>query len=202
MSEPAEREAVVAEARSWIGTKWRHEGDVKGIGVDCAMLLVRVFVACGLVEDFDPRPYPQHWHLHRSEERYLGWVTRWGHEVTEPGPGDIVVWRVGRTFSHAGIIGAWSAAPPGRRSVIHAYARSRLVEESDLASAASELTDPKRPRRFFSVWGNKGPGSGALPRHGRRRSDQQIGGDMPGACDRTDHLHGERPLAVHDLGGA
>jgi cell wall-associated NlpC family hydrolase len=37
-----ERAAVVAEARTWIKTPWRHMADIKGAGVDCAMLLVRV----------------------------------------------------------------------------------------------------------------------------------------------------------------
>ena len=38
------------------------------------MLLVRVFVDTGLCPPFDPRPYPVDWHLHRSEERYLGFI--------------------------------------------------------------------------------------------------------------------------------
>jgi len=51
------REKIVAEARSWIGTPYHNCADIKGVGVDCGMLLVRVFVDLGLVEPFDPRPY-------------------------------------------------------------------------------------------------------------------------------------------------
>ena len=68
------RAAVVAEARSWIGTPYHHAADVKGHGVDCAMLLVRVYCDLGLIEPFDPRPYTRDWFLHRSEERYLGFL--------------------------------------------------------------------------------------------------------------------------------
>ncbi len=74
--EAAQRAAIVREARSWIGTPYHNCADVKGRngGVDCGMLLVRVFVDTGLVAPFDPRPYPPDWHLHRSEEKYLGFV--------------------------------------------------------------------------------------------------------------------------------
>ena len=58
----ADRAAVVAAARAWIGTPYHHMADVKGVGCDCAMLLVRVFCDLGLVEPFDPRPYARDWH--------------------------------------------------------------------------------------------------------------------------------------------
>lgn len=101
---------IVAEALTWIGTPYHHCADVKGAGVDCAMILVRVFHAAGLIPAIDPRPYPTDWHLHRSEERYLGWIAQYGEQVPageEPQPGDIVIYKVGRCFSHAGIVLAW-----------------------------------------------------------------------------------------------
>jgi cell wall-associated NlpC family hydrolase len=48
-SEAAQRATVVAEARSWIRTPYHNCADVKGAGVDCGMLLVRVFVDTGLM---------------------------------------------------------------------------------------------------------------------------------------------------------
>jgi cell wall-associated NlpC family hydrolase len=86
--EARQRAAVVAEARSWIGTRYHNCADIKGAGADCGMLLVRVFVDTGLVAPFDPRPYPPDWHLHRSEEKYLGFVFDRTHEVflTDPLP--------------------------------------------------------------------------------------------------------------------
>lgn len=72
-SETDLRARIVEEARSWLGTPYHHHAMVKGAGVDCAMLLVAVYGAVGLLpEGFDPRPYPQDWHLHRDCERYLG----------------------------------------------------------------------------------------------------------------------------------
>src|SRR6202161_3252947 len=77
-SEAAQRAAVVAEARSWIGTKYHNCADIKGVGVDCGMLLARVFANVGLIPFVDPRPYPPDWHLHRDEERYLDFVRQHG----------------------------------------------------------------------------------------------------------------------------
>ena len=84
----ATRAAVVAEARSWIGTPYHLGADVKGAGVDCAMILVRVFCDLGLVAPFDPRPYSNDWHLHRGEEVYLGLLLARSREVarTESSP--------------------------------------------------------------------------------------------------------------------
>ena len=65
---------MVAEARTWIKTPWRHMAAIKGAGVDCAMLLAAVYVATGLVKPFDPRPYPMDWMLHRDDERFLGFL--------------------------------------------------------------------------------------------------------------------------------
>ena len=38
--------AIVAEARSWIGTPYRHQTSVKGIGCDCLGLVRGVWRAC------------------------------------------------------------------------------------------------------------------------------------------------------------
>jgi cell wall-associated NlpC family hydrolase len=56
-----QRARVVKEAVGWLGTPYRHQADIKGAGVDCGMLLVRVFVDTGLVAPFDPRPYENDW---------------------------------------------------------------------------------------------------------------------------------------------
>jgi cell wall-associated NlpC family hydrolase len=145
-SESAERAAVVAAARSWVGTPYHNCADVKGAGVDCGMLLVRVFVDLKLCPPFDPRPYPIDWHLHRSEERYLGFVFDRAHEVASPLPGDVMVFRIGRCYSHGGIV--TNAKPI---TIVHAYHRARRVLEDEVARDAS-LSDAKREPRFFSLW--------------------------------------------------
>lgn len=148
--ESAQRAAVVAEARSWIGTPYHTCADIKGAGVDCGMLLVRVFVDNGLCAPFDPRPYPVDWHLHRSEERYLGFVFDRGHEVRAARPGDVMVLRYGRCYSHGGIVTAISPL-----TLVHAYYPARRVVEEEVARNAV-LADAARQPRFFSLWSSHG----------------------------------------------
>jgi len=139
--ELAQRAAIVAAAREWLGTPYHHLGDVRGVGVDCAMFLVRVFVDTGLVPPFDPRPYPADWHLHRGEERYLAAVLGRAREVAAPGPGDIALYRFGRTLSHSALVVAWPR-------VIHAQARVGCLA----ADATRDAPLASRHPRFFSLW--------------------------------------------------
>ena len=53
MTEAEQRAAVAAEARKWILTPYHHGADIRGAGVDCGMLIVRVFVDLGLTPPFD-----------------------------------------------------------------------------------------------------------------------------------------------------
>jgi cell wall-associated NlpC family hydrolase len=144
--ERAQRTAVVAEARAWIGTPYHNCADIKGVGVDCGMLLVRVFVDAGLVAPFDPRPYPIDWHLHRSEERYLGFVFERGREVAAPQPGDVMVLRYGRCYSHGGVVTQTSPL-----AIVHAFHPARRVLEEEVRQN-TVLGDAARQPRFFSFW--------------------------------------------------
>ena len=110
------------------------------------MTIVRVFVDTGFCAAFDPRPYPPDWHVHRSEERYLGFVFDHCHEVQEPGPGDVVVFRYGRCYSHGGIV---TSTKP--LTLVHAFSPAGLVIEEPLAQNI-RLADPARAKRFFSFW--------------------------------------------------
>ena len=49
---------AVAEAMTWLGTPYHHQGRVKGIGIDCATLLCEVYEVVGLIDHLNPRPYP------------------------------------------------------------------------------------------------------------------------------------------------
>jgi cell wall-associated NlpC family hydrolase len=142
----AQRAAIVAAARSWIGTPYHCQGDIKGIGVDCGMLLVRVFVDTGLCEPFDPRPYADDWYLHRADERYLGFVFDRTKEVAAPLPGDVAVFRYGRCYAHGGIV---TDADP--LTIVHAFQPSGRVLEEDVAGNLM-LSAPQRKPKFFSYW--------------------------------------------------
>lgn len=130
--------AIVAEARTWLGTPYHHHARVKGAGVDCAQILFAVFAAVGLIEHVDFTEYAHDWHLHRGEEQYLSWLARYAVEVEQPQPGDVAVFRFGRTFSHGGIV-----APEG---VIHAY-----IGRGVILSRLNEEPLDGRPVKFWSV---------------------------------------------------
>lgn len=109
------RRAVIAEARTWLGTPFHDCAGVKGAGVDCAYLLIRVYAAVGIIENFDPPPYPPQWFMHRDEPRFLNTLAKYAHRVDVPEMGDVVMFKFGRHASHGGIL-------IGPNAIIHAYA--------------------------------------------------------------------------------
>ncbi|MFZ5544406.1 MAG: hydrolase [Pseudomonadota bacterium] len=107
MDEATQRAAVVAEGMTWHRTPYHHHGRIKGAGVDCAMLLAEVFHACGLVERVEPGHYPVQWHLHRDEERFIGWLQQYAQPLPAGQalqPADVALFRFGRTYSHGGLM--------------------------------------------------------------------------------------------------
>lgn len=100
----AQREQVVKEALAWVGTPYHHAGRLKGVGVDCAMFPYMVYRACGIIPETEIEAYPRDWHLHRSEEIYLKYINRFASSVIQPWPGDIALFRMGRTLSHGAIV--------------------------------------------------------------------------------------------------
>lgn len=145
--QPASRARVVEAAREWIGTPYHHMADLHGVGVDCAMLLVRVFCDLRLVAPFDPRPYTRDWMLHRDDERYLGFLVASAREVEAPQPGDVILFRIGRCYAHGGIV-----TLPNPLTILHAFAPAARVLEEPVARNA-QLGGRLGAARFFSHWG-------------------------------------------------
>lgn len=134
---PAQRDAVVAEAHTWLRTPYRNLGAIKGVGVDCAMLLVRVYQAVGIVPaDFDPRPYAPDWYLHRDEERFLAHVIPRAQRIERGERGDIALYRYGRSVSHGAIL-------VDDEHLIHANRLTGMVELCERRALAP---------RFDSFW--------------------------------------------------
>lgn len=134
------REAVVSEAKKWLGARWQHGVCLPYIATDCGQILMSIYANIGLIEKTAIDYYPRDWSLHRSEERYLAVVTRYAHEVTEPNLGDIAVWKVGRTFSHGAIVVNWP-------QIIHADIKEGVVLANVQYGRLAQ-----REVRFFSVF--------------------------------------------------
>ncbi len=136
------RAQVVAEALTWLRTPYHHRGTIKGVGVDCAQFPMRVYATCGLIEPFDTGDYPPDWHLHRSEERYLAAVSSRARQVdpSDVGPGDFVVFRLGRCYAHGAIVVDWPR-------VIHA-----VVDACVMLDEATSAQLFERRIKAFTLW--------------------------------------------------
>lgn len=154
MTEADARAKIVLEAESWIGTPYVSNAMVKGKnggGTDCAMLLIAVYGNLGLIpKEFDPRPYPPQWHVHRNEEKYIGGVLGFAKEVAAPPirapkPGDVVMFKLGRVFAHGAIIVDWPM-------VIHAIGNGVVMKEDVSKSTTGKRALARVPQRFFTLW--------------------------------------------------
>ncbi len=140
----AARQAVVAEALSWLGTPYAHRQRLKGVGVDCAQLPLAVYAAAGVIGAADVGAYASQWHLHRAEELYLRHLQALGgREIArdEASAADFALWRYGRTFSHGAIL-------TGAAQVIHAC-RGLGVVLGDLDADEDLRT---RPVKLFTLF--------------------------------------------------
>ena len=115
---------IVAEAMSWIGTPYRHQGRTKGVGCDCLGLLLGVWSAIygGLPEQ--PGTYSPDWAEAAGAERFLEAARRHCREKqpAEMTPGDLLLfrWKRGLPAKHAGIL-----MSPDR--FVHAYQGASVV---------------------------------------------------------------------------
>jgi NlpC/P60 family putative phage cell wall peptidase len=136
--EHIKRRAVINEAESWIGTPFHHAARVKGAGIDCLMLLAEVYERAGAAGHIDPPFYVPDWHLHRDAERYMEGLLRYATPIDSPEPGDIALFRFGRTFSHGAIVTEWPR-------LVHAYWSIGVVWGD-----ARLFPLDSRPVRFFT----------------------------------------------------
>jgi len=126
-----DRAAIVAEARSWLGTRYRHQQSLKGVGCDCLGLLRGVWRA---VYGEEPEPVPAYssdWAEASGEETLLAAAQRHLVEVPEPFlalPGDVLLfrWKPHLPAKHCAILVA-------DRRIVHAYDAAGRVAESNVA---------------------------------------------------------------------
>ena len=100
------REALLAEARTWVGTPYHGHAALKGVGCDCIGLVIGVLKNVGLLSaTYSPGSYSGEWHLHHNEERLVGEVEAFGcvaKPLAERQPGDLLLFQFGRVCAHSG----------------------------------------------------------------------------------------------------
>lgn len=134
---PALATTIVFTARTWLGTRFQHQGRVRRTavhsgGCDCLGLLIGVARELklrsrqgGLLADLDCTDYG-----HQPDTAAL--VKMLGEhlcEVPDISPGSIILMEVDGAARHLGIAAEY---PGGELSVIHAYAPARKVVEHRL----------------------------------------------------------------------
>lgn len=105
---------IVAEARSWIGTKHEHLGRHKGVAVDCAGLVIEVARAVGIampdtVDDYARTPDGQ---LLPLCAQYLEPIPR-----ADARPGDVIAMRFANEPSHLALLTPYK----GALAILHSY---------------------------------------------------------------------------------
>jgi len=107
---PITRQHIAAEARSWIGTPYRHQASLKGVGCDCLGLVRGVWRAVIGDEPERAPPYAPDWAEAASGEpladaaaRHLAAIDRAAFRE-----GDVLLfrWRANLPAKHAAIVTA------------------------------------------------------------------------------------------------
>jgi len=121
----AQRQQIVTEAATWIGTPYRAHSCCKGPrgGTDCGQLAGGVFKNCGLLpEDLAlPTDYSVNVSQHQESTEFVETVATYMDEIEESvvRPGDIVVYQLRNSlaYCHAAIVIEWP------RCLIHCIGR-------------------------------------------------------------------------------
>jgi NlpC/P60 family putative phage cell wall peptidase len=112
------RAAIVAEARRWLGTPYRHQASVMGAGADCLGLVRGVWRGVVGEEPEKPPAYTPDWAEALGEETLLFAAQRHCREIAAGAAcaGDILLFRMalGAPAKHAAIVS-------GEDRIIHAY---------------------------------------------------------------------------------
>ena len=119
------REDLVAEARSWIGTPYRHQACTKGAGADCLGLVRGIWRALHGEEPEKPAAYSPNWAEECGEETLRDAARRHLIEIDKAvvEAGDIVLIRIKERApaKHAAVMS-------GPATIIHAYDRHAVAE--------------------------------------------------------------------------
>ncbi|MEO1639733.1 MAG: NlpC/P60 family protein [Pseudomonadota bacterium] len=119
--------AIVAEARAWLGTPYAHQASTKGVGCDCLGLIRGIWRAQYGAEPCPIPAYTPDWSEPQGDEALLNAAQTYLHPATDTeAPGDVLLFRMARgaVAKHLGILSLSGNTP----HFIHAYAGHGVVE--------------------------------------------------------------------------
>lgn len=125
-----QQERIVAAARDWIGTPYRHQAATRGAGTDCLGLIRGVWRELYGEEPEAVPPYSMDWSEPQRDERL--WAAARRHLVERPAAalarGSVVLFRMraGSVAKHLGIVTATGEDP----RFVHAYSGRGAIERT------------------------------------------------------------------------
>lgn len=123
---------IIASAREWIGTPFVHQGRKKGIGVDCAGVVVGIARDNHLAEGFvDPTDYPANPTNRQIEDILDTWMDRVKPQDVQPG--DVLFFRYAKLPQHMGVL-------TEKGTFVHAYKQGFGVVEVTYDKAWRRMT--------------------------------------------------------------
>jgi NlpC/P60 family putative phage cell wall peptidase len=126
------RQTIIDAARLWLGTPYRHQASLRGVGCDCLGLVRGLWRELYGTEPETSPNYSSDWAEASGEDTLLDAARRHlGEQVaTELMPGDVALfrWRPQLPAKHVGLL------MPGNR-LLHAYQSAGSVVEGDLTPA-------------------------------------------------------------------
>jgi cell wall-associated NlpC family hydrolase len=136
-----DKEKFIKIARSWLGTKWQHDQQIKGVGVDCVNFLMAVAIEYGCDLPLIPKNYNR---ISRNNEivdyiadNFQILYSKDQGDLNLMDSTDIAIFKVSGYSTHVGII----TAP---YTIIHSENRVGKVIEHNL--------DGVWLRKLHSIW--------------------------------------------------
>lgn len=130
---------IIAELKSWIGTKWKHGVALKGFGTDCVQFIVKIGKQFEWIpKSYEPPKYHKDWALHNSKSILLSELSKFACQLENKQyqVGDVFVFTYGKTQTHAGIY-------IGNGIIVHSHIRHGVI-----SSDYRDIKDGK----LHSIW--------------------------------------------------
>ncbi len=119
------RADIVAEARSWVGVRWQHQGRTR-LGIDCAGLIENVGKGVKLVGHVAKANYQRRTHGTLFLKNFKDHMKQ--KPINEAVLGDVLLFRDKQYPCHSAIVGERN----NTHTIIHAHALKRKVLEEPL----------------------------------------------------------------------
>jgi cell wall-associated NlpC family hydrolase len=146
-NEQTKRNAIVAEARSWLKTPYRLGAHKRGIGCDCFTFIAEAMVGAGIADRGEVDAfyaevakrfrgaYRHDWFSNVKSEVYLELIMKFGklaietkcYGSSQAQPGDMVLVRCVRSkyYNHGGIVTEWP-------QIVHSIAPAVATADASL----------------------------------------------------------------------